>query len=1305
MKSCLTNISRLLVFLCLFLLSNSSTDEMVYSPIYAQSSTSNQVCAPVGNHLAQTFPVSLSSDKAQEIYEGPYMLAIINGQEDVAGAVTAINNFQGTVIIRVGASTNSLGPEASDFARMINEVASQTGDKNFIVTATHNEPNGQEAPAICRRALSALGDSAVNTICGASAQNVSAWNQMISEVLTYEMNFARTVINQTDSQYKPRIKFITGQIDTYFNSSAEIDNSNAQEFIEGLTTIPEIEGVAIPLYTTINFQGDDGGAKERYDKFARLIRDRGREIHITESGPFEDANYTSTFEEYLRAVQAVLTSTIPPNSLLLFNSHGINPDPNFRYTQPFWNRHCRQALRDRCMDTEHVLAMCGELIDEGEHLCTSWCRGYPHDPCYYTRGNDCSYPVDMIKFISPNITEEEKQLATDYLTEYLGDVVTSKGLQFQTRGSVNGYDICLPNDSGEMSQVAQALCVDHDGGGEVFVDVNSIRTNTLNPPEEKTADSIRNDHAAGAYTNPLARKLIEAGPLDRMMNRFERIVRIGRMVELKEQCYQRTLEYGNRPIAESMEIRGLRHSVRCMNYQDWREDLGLGDDLGLERNLFQNNGRLNECGRIYQENESVRQVNACMSQLMDVREDLPELYDKIVTYSTVHVATYPIFGGVDLYPPDNEDWFYQFYDPFGDHIGFAEESNRAILLSDSNFIDFRGEEEAEIFLNMPGLLGTRYYVRAETTALDVFEASNYVRDKLTPRQVEVTPSLFQLTLSDILNRVSNFIGNLLGNFVETFNNLNSFFNEPGPYFFHRIDPAFRNPDDVNDNDPRIYALQFAFYKASEECLSFSDDIVTDLSLNDRTFPNQGTDGSATFRTEGVGANLFNLVRRLVSESLPDTVGNFRTINFVLCELSPKKLADADENAIAIADLGISRGAQTQRLSKLLGGESLNFGGGISTNPSINDSNLALNPPGCGDNVNIVNPNVDVTDEIKDMIDCPAPPELWSWFKGPLLQDYCDYQGIPGEGPCYCGNGGRYGECPPLPEVRQILERIGNNESVSRHGGGSQVVLNQERNERLWSRQSQARHFSSMEVGFEENLYFCNRNNDPDCRLGILRPNQESNLVDATCGTQFLFSDVCAGKTPCYEYIIDQAISRNTCHGTVINPYIAIGIALNENGGLVSKNPDGSAADHFGCNRFVHGTIEEKVDCMLNTLTGRCTEGGVTSMKKYGYCCYYNDGVCDAQYNRLNACEANKCTALDDDVCFQNDYMIAPLSVLMSRTNNGSTDVYISRQQAQSYANSLKQYLSMANTAKYWEEEYYRGFIDSFKRNNCEMFVE
>ncbi len=87
----------------------------------------------------------------------------------------------------------------------------------------------------------------------------------------------------------------------------------------------------------------------------------------------------------------------------------------------------------------------------------------------------------------------------------------------------------------------------------------------------------------------------------------------------------------------------------------------------------------------------------------------------------------------------------------------------------------------------------------------------------------------------------------------------------------------------------------------------------------------------------------------------------------------------------------------------------------------------------------------------------------------------------------------------------------------------------------------------------------------------------------------------------YDKII-AAASAASCNGKSLNPFWAIGIALNENGGLMSDNTKGDSTSHFGCNISQLQTIDEKTSCMINTLRNDCLAGKTDeqTLSEYGY---------------------------------------------------------------------------------------------------------
>jgi hypothetical protein len=87
----------------------------------------------------------------------------------------------------------------------------------------------------------------------------------------------------------------------------------------------------------------------------------------------------------------------------------------------------------------------------------------------------------------------------------------------------------------------------------------------------------------------------------------------------------------------------------------------------------------------------------------------------------------------------------------------------------------------------------------------------------------------------------------------------------------------------------------------------------------------------------------------------------------------------------------------------------------------------------------------------------------------------------------------------------------------------------------------------------------------------------------------------------YNNII-QAASSVSCNGKSLNPFWAIAIALNEDGGLLSDDPIGKSKYHFGCNLSQVQTIEQKISCMTYTLLNDCLAGKTDeeTLQEYGY---------------------------------------------------------------------------------------------------------
>ena len=166
--------------------------------------------------------------------------------------------------------------------------------------------------------------------------------------------------------------------------------------------------------------------------------------------------------------------------------------------------------------------------------------------------------------------------------------------------------------------------------------------------------------------------------------------------------------------------------------------------------------------------------------------------------------------------------------------------------------------------------------------------------------------------------------------------------------------------------------------------------------------------------------------------------------------------------------------------------------------------------------------------------------------------------------------------------------------------------------------------------------------------------------------QHLFETTCGG-TPCYEYILNRVRNEGSCNGKVLNPYYAIAIALNENGGLVSCKPGGQDAKHFGCDidsrAGYNQTIESKTSCMLNTLVNKCRAGmsDADNLAEYGY---------------------------------PPGYTLWPLGILNSPTNN----LFVGSSDASSYASALTTLLPTQKDL--WWKSYCSGYIQPYAQQEC-----
>ncbi len=287
----------------------------------AQSAPEANSCNKVGNNLATMFAGSNPS-----YTEAQFTLALYSGNEKTSDIAAIINNSPNTVIVRLGISTDNIGPPADVYIQFLNDLLAQT-TKPFIATAGHNEPN--------------------------CAENVP---------LDKELAYMRAV---TSAISDPRLTFITGQFDFYCGDSGLLEGSDYEAesvfrdaYLRAMLTDPQIHvsGVAFPYYIT---PGTYTG-QYTYDytmKYIQMVHaiNPSLDIYITESGPFlesEDSLY-----EFIKAV-SLLVAEPSVKGILLFNALGLNKSPAFNFTAPFWNPACREALRTICTDVEATYKIC-----------------------------------------------------------------------------------------------------------------------------------------------------------------------------------------------------------------------------------------------------------------------------------------------------------------------------------------------------------------------------------------------------------------------------------------------------------------------------------------------------------------------------------------------------------------------------------------------------------------------------------------------------------------------------------------------------------------------------------------------------------------------------------------------------------------------------------------------------------------------------------------------------------------------------------------------------------------------------------
>ena len=287
-------------------------------------------CSIIGNNSAAPSVKKSGEEYSQTLaQEAEYTLILLRrdglNKEIVSSAIKDGNN----VIVRLGAgedpvqSSSEASTEADNYIGYLREISTATGNKQFFVTASHNEPN-----------------------CGESVP------------FDVEMEFARKMA----SSGIENITWISGQIDYLCGDFAARGDKSPGEYIKDLAAIPNIEGISLPFYTA-----DAGTSEYMLNLLDTAIGfASGKKIYITESGPYRAGSEVPTrdqFLDYATGVQKLISSG-KVEALMLFNAFGGNREDIFTYTTPFWEDPCREAFREQCQDPEEVTNICFEDIVE-----------------------------------------------------------------------------------------------------------------------------------------------------------------------------------------------------------------------------------------------------------------------------------------------------------------------------------------------------------------------------------------------------------------------------------------------------------------------------------------------------------------------------------------------------------------------------------------------------------------------------------------------------------------------------------------------------------------------------------------------------------------------------------------------------------------------------------------------------------------------------------------------------------------------------------------------------------------------------
>lgn len=783
----------------------------------------NSLCQVVGNNLAYTFD---HEDVPGSFNEADHTLAIINTAADIGPVANIINSYSGTVIVRAGASTINLGLSGSAYRQALIGIAQQT-DKPFIAMATHNEPNGGENSPIAA-----------------------------------EVNFGRAVT--TNFPYLNQVTFISGQVDTYYDSLPDLDQSRANEYIEAYKSIPNLSGISIPLYTTPNFPTADL-AFELYKKYVSIIKSENPnwDVFVTETGPFADYEhgFQSPFDEYLKALQLAVNHQ-SSTAILLFNSHGINDDELFLYTSPFWDSECREALRTQCFDTDEVLTACDGIAaydPEGDHTCREFCRGTPYDPCAKTPGKDCSIPFDSQELFAPREELEENRYEeiSSYLREYLPQTKINHGLEYDYRAEVQDVEICNQPDS-----ATNPLCTDQSSTGYATIDVTNRQVNFIGPVQQVSylfnqAAPNRLENVRQTINAPTGNSKEELGATQKQITMKERLLRLSILANFKDRCYQIGRVVEAQPLPEPFG------SARCMNYQDWTEACRTGgctfprneDGLLTEKTFWDT--KLPNCRLFAATIDSNREIvyDRCQTEIDQLTE--AEL-DLLLSSTDIPVARRPIIGGIDEISP--------IYQSSTDETANIQLADRLTLVKNDR----------------PPVLGdleSQYYVYDVVVGDDAKFASDQILAYTQPGG----------SIANVQRPTTSQgpFANIFGGIGDIF----SYFSN-APFSYFHIPERWRM-------DNRIGYIQAVLNQGYQLCKGQGEQVDTDATPTReaaRVVGDSPTTGRVEVENSGP-TSIFGVIEFINSLARGDNIPqNFQIQRFLNCELYPNTLDYADRAA-------------------------------------------------------------------------------------------------------------------------------------------------------------------------------------------------------------------------------------------------------------------------------------------------------------------------------------------------------------------------------------------------------------------------